>query len=190
MADEEVEHTYLFKKIESIESRLESHVTKIEQRLDQLVNIMGAVATLQERETRNADSIREIKGSIKDSFDKFERAIERIHDRLDTINKNMDSNILAVSESKNILETEIKRVDSEVSKWKDRGVGLWLGISALIICLQILGGYILQSTVEDYKQTKARVEEINKKEIELENTLGKINATLLVIQNQTQYRGN
>lgn len=183
MAEQADEHTYLYKKIESIESRLESHVTKIEQRLDQLVNIMGAVATLQERETRNADSIREIKGSIKDSFDKFERAIERIHERLDNINKNMDNNILLVSEAKGALETEITRVDSEISKWKDRGIGLWLGITALIVCLQVLGGYILQSTIEDYRANKIRVEEISRKQIEMENQISKLNSSVLTIQN-------
>ena len=175
MVEEDIEHNYLYKKIESIEHRLESHVTKIEQRLDQLVHIMGAVASLQERETRNADSIKELRNSLKDSFDKFDRAVERIHGRLDSINKSMDTDLMKHSEYRTDLDTKINTVNNEVSKWRERGFGLWVGVSLLVLTLQILGGYIIKSTADDYKVTKNQVVEISKIQINHGQELIKLN---------------
>lgn len=166
MAEDNIEHGYLYKKIDSIEHRLESHVTKIEQRLDQLVHIMGAVASLQERETRNADSIKEIKSSLRDSFDKFEKAVERIHGRLDMINQSMDADVSTQASSSKQLEQKIEGVSNEVVKWRERAVGLWVGIGFLVVVVQVLGGFVLNSFNEEYKVTKSQVVEISKKQAE------------------------
>lgn len=181
MEKDNIEHSYLYKKIDSIEQRLENHVTKIEQRLDQLVSIMSAVATLQERETRNADAIKDIKMSIKDSFEKFDKAVERIHGRLDMINKSMDNDINTYVDASKDLEHQIKDVEAEVAKWKERGVGLWLGISALIVCIQIMGGYILKSVTEEYKVTKGIVLDLTEAQKKTEQELIKLNTKLVTI---------
>lgn len=173
---EEIEHTYLYKKIDSIEHRLESHVTKIEQRLDQLVHIMGAVASLQERETRNADAIKDIRLSIKDSFERFEKAIERLHGRLDSINKSIDQEAISRADTERTLDVQIKSVSGEVSKWRDRGIGLWLGLSLLVFVLQGFGGYMLKSVNEEYLITKAQIVEISKRQVELSHDVSKINS--------------
>ena len=162
--DEKAEHSFLYKKIDSIETRLESHVTKIEQRLDQLVHIMSAVAALQERETRNADGIKEVKTTLKDSFDSFQKAIERIHIRLDEVHEEQEK------ESDNCLtrdkevSTKVRSVETELAKWRDRGIGLWLGLSLLVFVIQGYGSMVLNSYMEEYKVTKATVVELSRKQ--------------------------
>jgi tetrahydromethanopterin S-methyltransferase subunit G len=171
MGEENAEQNYLYKKIDSIESRLESHVTKIEQRLDQLVHIMGAVAALQERETRNADNIKEVKSSLKDSFERFEKAIERLHSRLDDMDKAMDSEVEECSVKNKYLGSKIDGVSSEVSKWKDRAFGLWLGLSFLVFVSQGYGSLALKSFTDEYASTKTQVVEIHKKQMETSQQL-------------------
>lgn len=181
MDNDNIEHSYLYKKIDSIEHRLESHVAKIEQRLDQLVTIMGSVATLQERETRNAGAIREIRLSIKESIDKFDKAIDRIHGRLDEVSKSVDAGMEIYSDNNKEIEKEIRRVDGEVSKWRERGLGLWVGISALIIALEVLGGIILTNVQEEYKVTKAQVINLAENQRKMEQELVKANAKLITL---------
>lgn len=164
--DEKIEQNYLYKKIESIETRLESHVTKIEQRLDQLVHIMGAVAALQERETRNADNIKEVKSTLKESFERFEKAIDRLHHRLDDMDKSIDAETDECSVRNKSLKDKIDVVSSEVSKWKDRAFGLWLGLSFLVFISQGYGSLMLKSFSDEYNNTKAHVAEISKKQQE------------------------
>ena len=174
--EEQIEHTYLYKKIDSIEHRLESHVTKIEQRLDQLVHIMGAVAALQERETRNADAIKDIRSSIKESFERFEKAVERLHGRLDSINKSIDHEASIRVDTERNLEVQIKTVNGELSKWRDRGIGLWLGLSLLVFVVQGFGGFMLKSVNEEYLVTKAQIVEVSKRQVELSHDISKLNA--------------
>lgn len=173
--DGKIEHGYLYDKIDSIEARLESHVTKIEQRLDQLVHIMSAVASLQERESRNAESIKEVKNTLKESFERFEKAIDRLHLRLDDINKAVDAEAVACDTKEKNLDGKIKVVSSEVSKWKDRAFGLWLGLSFLVFISQGYVGMAFKSFSEEYSNTKTQVVEITRKQTELSNTLDSLN---------------
>lgn len=173
------EHTYLYKKIDTIENRLESHVTKIEQKLEQLVSIFGAVAALQEREVRNSDTIKELKSSIKDSLLKTDRDIAKIHDRIDVINKIIEGGTVTQAISVKDIETHISKVNDEVVKWRERGIGLWVGITALIFSIQIMGGYILKSFDDAYKVTKTQVLDMSRRQLELEKEVAKANDVLL-----------
>lgn len=162
--DEKAEHSFLYKKIDSIETRLESHVTKIEQRLDQLVHIMSAVAALQERETRNADGIKEVKITLKDSFDSFQKAIERIHIRLDEVHEEQEKESDNCITRDKEVSTKVRSVETELAKWRDRGIGLWLGLSLLVFVIQGYGSMVLNSYMEEYKVTKATVVELSRKQ--------------------------
>jgi chromosome segregation ATPase len=176
--DEKTESSYLYKKIDSIEHRLESHVTKIEQRLDQLVHIMSAVAALQERESRNADGIREVKTTLKESFERFQKALERIHRRLDELHSEQEKEIDACVTRDKELSTKVNEVQSEVSKWRDRGVGLWLGLSLLVFIIQGYGGMVLSSYMEEYKATKVAIVEMSKKQLETSKEVERLVAKL------------
>jgi predicted nucleic acid-binding Zn-ribbon protein len=170
----EVEQQYLLKKIDSIETRLEGHVTKIEQRLDQIVHLMQAVAQLQEKESRNAESIKDVKLTLKESVDKFDRTISRIHDRLDKIDSDNEKERSDFTGSSVELGKEIKSVEVKVDKWMNRGIGLWIGISALVIVLQTIGGLVLTSFKDDYSSVKTQQNELSKRQNELEQDIGRV----------------
>ncbi len=174
MNDTITEHGYLYKKIDAIEHRLETHVSKIEQRLDQLVHILNTVASLQEREVRNAESIKELKQNIKETLEKGEKVVSKLHDRIDEINKSIDIDADHQIKIIQTVEEHINKVNDEVVKWRERGVGLWVGITALIFCIQIMGGYILKSFDDNYKATNAQVLNISNRQLDLEQELLKI----------------
>jgi DNA repair exonuclease SbcCD ATPase subunit len=172
------ESTYIYNKIESIESRLEGHVSKIEQRLDQLVHIMQAVAALQEKETRNADSIRELKVQLKESVDAFTKTVTRIHDRLDNMEAAQLREHHILEERDAELERNVKSVDDKIDKWINRAAGLWMGLSAIIIILQGIGGVFLSSFKEEYQITKVQINDISKRQTELEQDHGRLSNTV------------
>jgi Na+-transporting methylmalonyl-CoA/oxaloacetate decarboxylase gamma subunit len=182
--DEKTESSYLYKKIDSIEHRLESHVTKIEQRLDQLVHIMSAVAALQERESRNADGIKEVKSTLKESFETFQKALERIHKRLDELHDEQEKEIDACVVRDKELNIKVSNVQTEVAKWRDRGVGLWLGLSLLVFVIQGYGGMVLSSYMEEYKATKIAIVEISKKQLETSQEVERLVAKLSANQDK------
>ena len=177
--DETVEHNYLYKKIDAIEHRVEVHISKIEQRLDQLVNILGSVSSLHDRENRNTESIVEIKANIKEALEKGEKAITKLHDRIDDINKSIEDDTICFNNTTSGIDRHVTEVNDEVVKWRERGIGLWVGVTALIFCIQIMGGYILKSFDEAYKVTKTQVLDMSRRQMEVEQELTKLNNALL-----------
>ena len=174
----DIEHDYLLKKIDQIETRLEGHVVKIEQRLDQMVSLMQAVTSLQEKETRNADSIKDVKTTLKESLDKFDKTIGRIHDRLDKLDDISDMEGKEIISKTSALSTNIKEVDDKVSKWMNRGIGLWIGVSALVVVLQTGGALVLNSFKDEYLSTKSQIIEISKRQNEIEQDITRINSNI------------
>lgn len=172
--DDKIEQSYLYKKIDSIEHRLESHVTKIEQRLDQLVHLMSAVAQLQERESRNAEGIKEVKGTLKESFEVMQKAIERLHLRLDNIEDSQNEEVARCETRGSKVGSQVRTIEAEVAKWRDRGIGLWLGLSLLVFVIQGYGGMVLNSYIEDHKQTKVIITEVTRKQIELTQEISRL----------------
>ena len=175
---QDTEPNYILHKIDSLEARVDSHISKIEQRLDQLVHLMQAVATLQEKESRNADSVIDMKKSVKESMDKFDKSVERIHTRLDKIDDDSEKDMGAMFEKNRSLEKSIAIVDEKVAKWMNRGIGIWIGISVLVVVLQTIGGFVLSSFKDEYITTKTQIVEMVKRQNELENDVSRINTTV------------
>lgn len=173
-----MENEFLIKKIDSIETRLESHVSKIEQRLDQIVHIMQAVAALQEKESRNSDSIKELKEMLKVSVDKFDRSVTRIHERLDAFDDIHDNHDTKYAAKFQTLDEKINKTSEEVSKWMNRGIGIWLAISAVVIIIQSIGGFVLSSFKDDYQATKTQISEMTRRQNEIEQDITRLRNTI------------
>lgn len=176
------ESSFLIRKVESIETRLENHVTKIELKLDQIVEIMREVATLQEKESRNAEDILEVKSSLKEVVEGFNRTIERVHARLDTIDnkhdeierdfsKRVDEVKKAKEESCSIVDSKIRKTDEKVNTWLNRGIGAWIAASILLLVIQGIGGIVIKSIQEDFQSMQVKIMESQKRDIEFEKTL-------------------
>lgn len=169
---------FILQKIDSIETRLESHVSKIEQRLDQIVNLMQAVATLQEKESRNAETIREIKVSLKDSIDKFDKTVTRVHERLDRHDELANADQKEAELKLKALDLKIGDVDKKVSQWINRGIGIWLAMSFLVVIVQTLGGFFINSFKDEYAASKTQIIEVQKRQNEIEQDLSRISNTV------------
>jgi peptidoglycan hydrolase CwlO-like protein len=165
------ENDYLIRKIDSIESKLDSYVVKIEQKLDQIVHIMQAVASLQEKESRNADSIRELKTDMKETVEKFNQTVVRIHERLDKLDELFDQERDHLAGKSALLDGKINQVDEKVSKWMNRGIGIWLAASLFIVILQSVGGLIIRNTMDDFHQLKAQNQTLEKRINETDNNV-------------------
>lgn len=179
------ETSYLLKKVEGLEMRFENHISKIDTKLDQLFRILESVATIQEREQRNSDDIREVKQIMRDTLDKFDNTIRRIHDSLDKKDfarqeeqKDLNKKILTIeSELESMIEvvdSKVIIVDKKVAAWLNRGVGLWTGLSILVLVFQVIGGFFVSSIRDDYKSIKSQVADINRKQIEVEYKIDRI----------------
>lgn len=184
---------FLLKKIGDVETKLENHILKIEQRLDTIVSIMQQVTMLQERESRNSDDIKELKETLKDTIGAFNNTVQRVHVRLDEIEharanyareydmgvKDVESKIMSkldtfkkeTDTTHQILNSNTQEIDMKVSRWMNRGIGIWTAASIFVVILQALGGFLLSNLKDDYQGMKSQVGAIERRLNEMDQTL-------------------
>ena len=169
-------------RVESLEGRFDENISKINGRLDQIVDLMTKVTQLQEREIRNADHINELKVGLKESNISVRDWNQRIHERLDyqqdqikDCRSESDKHILQSEEK---LYTKISTVATnhqttreEFQKWFNRGIGAWIVASFLLVILQSMGAYIISGIIDANKETLKRLETIESRALSNERTI-------------------
>jgi small-conductance mechanosensitive channel len=116
-------------RIEKTEADFIGHLQKVEDRLDQIVELTKTVAVLQTQTSQQTDQITEIRAYLRDSSAKFETSVSRIHTRLDEItthgrdrmelhSKEVELNIKTVKEVSD-------RTEKDLRQWLNRGLGAW-----------------------------------------------------------------
>lgn len=72
-------------RIERTERDFVGHLQKVEDRLDQIVDLTKTVAALQQTSANQNDQILEIRSQLRENAQKIDNSISRIHTRLDEI---------------------------------------------------------------------------------------------------------
>lgn len=97
-------------RIERTESDFVSHLQKVEDRLDQIVDLTKTVAVLQQHSSSQNDHISEIRNQQRENTQKLDTTVSRIHARLDEI----------VSNQRDKLEIYVKEVDIKIKNIEDK----------------------------------------------------------------------
>jgi len=146
-------------RVESLEGRLDDNIDKINNRLDQIVDLMQKVTALQEREINNQVQITELKAGLKETNHTLKDWNAHIHERMDKhyadikiCREGIDATIANMEDE---IQTEVEKVkeknlatQNELSKWLNRGLGAWALASVLIIVLQAAGAYVINGIVD------------------------------------------
>lgn len=89
-------------RVDKTERDFVGHLQKVEDRLDQLVDLTKTVAVLQQNTVNQTDQINELRVQFRETVQKIDTSISRIHNRLDELNTNQRDKIEIVSKE---LET-------------------------------------------------------------------------------------
>ena len=142
----------LSQKVDSMESHYEQHSSKVENRLDQLVDIMRQVAILQEREMKNADTIREIKDGIRRSHERIDSILGQIEDHSSDLKTQYT---LYIEKETNKfdgkfkdLDVQVKTTDETLKSWLNRGKGAWYVMVISFAIVQAGAGYMFTQIVD------------------------------------------
>lgn len=116
-------------RIEKTETDFVGHLKKVEDRLDQIVELTKTVAVLQTQTSQQTDQIIEVRTHLREYSGKFDNSISRLHTRLDELTGHQRDRLelhtkegdIAIKEVKNLAE----RTDKEFKQWLNRGWGAW-----------------------------------------------------------------
>lgn len=140
-------------RIEKTESDFIGHLQKVEDRLDQIVDLTKTVAVLQQQSIQQTDQISEVRTQFRENAAKFENSITRIHSRLDDIvNNQRDKLELHDKELEikiNSVKTFAENTEKELKTWLNRGWGVWAVFGLVFVAVQTVGFRWLDSMEKD-----------------------------------------
>ena len=131
------------------------HLQKVEDRLDQIVDLTKTVALLQQATSQQTDTISEVRMQLRESSNKFDTSIARIHTRLDEISTHQRDKIELVTKEHDIkveaVKVKAENTDKELKAWLNRGWGAW-AIMLLVLAAVQTGFYRWIDGIEKEKQ--------------------------------------
>lgn len=153
-------------RIQRTESDFVGHLKKVEERLDQIVDLTKTVAVLQSQTTQQGDSITDMRASQREHFQKMDGSITRIHTRIEEvqehnrnkielINAQVDGRIkeidLAVEKQIKEVSKQAGETEKELKAWLNRGWGAW-AIFVFIVGIGSAGFYKWVDSLEKEKE--------------------------------------
>lgn len=172
----------LTRRLEKTESDFIGHLQKVEDRLDQLVDLTKTVAVLQQQNAQHNDALGELRIAMRETTDKFQTSMARLHTRIDEIQTHQrDKMELHSKETALAIKTNeiaTSNVDKELKTWLNRGVGAWAIFAVIIGAAQTFGFRWLDSIDREKVQMVQTLEAVSKNQALMEQRLqGQENVT-------------
>lgn len=152
-------------QLDRIDEKYNSNLSKIESKLDRLMELTMAVAMLQERSTKQGGDIIDLKMEMKANRDATDLMHKRIHERLDNIHKDIEQ-----VDHRN--DEKIKSVDSTVKKYIYIAMGIGIACGAFFSIFEVIGYEYSKAIKDDYTALKSKVEIVinDVRQLELSNS--------------------
>ena len=151
-------------RMDRIETDFVDHIRKIENRLDQLVDLVRDVATLKQQYTAQNVGIIELRGAIREQSQKMETSIARVHQRLDelttSVGASIDSETSKIVDKLTDFEKDHKDLDRRFQMWLNRGLGGWIAATIVVAVLQYAGLRWLEQLEADRVAVNAQVQKL------------------------------
>lgn len=143
-------------RIEKTESDFISHLQKVEDRLDKIVDIAKTVALLQQQSNQHVEQISEIRTQLRETVSKIDSSIGRINARLDEMNDHQRDKLEIYSREIDIkidaVSAKTDNVEKELKQWLNRGWGAW-AFGVLIFGVVQTGFYRWIDGIEKERET-------------------------------------
>lgn len=139
------------KYMEMLDKTYTGHITSIESKLDQLVDLTRTVAQLQVQQSSHSSEITDVKVSFKDLINNNRDTVDRIHTRLDTLTNKMVDVSSSNQKIVNDMEASLEEVHLKINTWQNRFIG-GVAVAALLL------GLIQWLTVDYLGSIKSSIE--------------------------------
>ena len=177
----------LNKRIEKTESDFLGHLQKVEDRLDQIVELTKTVAVLQTQTTQQTDQITEIRAQLRENGQKFETSVSRIHTRLDEITNHGRDRLELHSKDVELSLKSVKeisdRTERDLRQWLNRGLGAWFILVLVFGSVQAMTTRWIDSVDKDKVVIQQTVDKMKTEHIQYDSkisaleTIAKDNST-------------
>jgi hypothetical protein len=168
MEEKDVNTAVLSSKLAHLEDRFNSYAERVEQKLDELVQLVKIVAVLQERETAFERGLNELRMEVRSGPEHLRESLDKKIEKHVEDSSVADSNIYKKIDS---LRARLEAIDEEVKKWLNRVTGGVIVGAALLSLVQFLGYSYIQNLTTRYEEVALSNQEVQNRLQKLEEAL-------------------
>jgi Mg2+ and Co2+ transporter CorA len=159
----------LLDRVNKTENDFVLHLQKVEDRLDQLVELTKNVAVIQAQASAQGEQMSELRAQFRSMENKFEGAVNRIHKRIDDLGESVHTQIDLQSKSFTIEMNPVKNnhntLNTEVQKHLNRAIGAVGIISFVIMTFSWIGNNWIKA-LEDRLEKNSKYQDVTKMTID------------------------
>lgn len=158
----------LSNQVSKLETRFENHALKMEERLDQIVEIMQKVTQLQERDRHQAQDITRLEQTVATVTLSNNEVIKALFKKSEDATKAMSDHEKEDVKAHDQIYTEIRANKAVVDGLVNRGQGAWKVIGIVFVAIQAVGGFFVYELYDAHKMDQEVREAQERRIIDLE----------------------
>jgi DNA repair exonuclease SbcCD ATPase subunit len=130
-------------RFENTEKHINDDIEAIEKRLNQLVDLMASVSTMQQQVSNQQQVLNELRVAVRENLAQIEELLGGIDTRyaahFDALKKKMGENNSEQSAARKKVEQRVDSLESKLQTWLNRGIGGWAVFVLVIGFFQYVG---------------------------------------------------
>ena len=159
-------------RFENAEKHINDDIEAIEKRLQQLVELMKTVSTIQQQVSTQQDVLNEVRLAVRSNLDQLDNLMDGIDAKyashFTAVSKKIADAIGDQNAGRKKLDDRISHVEEKLHNWLNRGIGMWAVFACVVGFFQYVGMQYVSSLQQDKEQLQTTVTRLSTRLSDLE----------------------
>lgn len=130
-------------RLENAEKHINDDIKVIERRLNQLVDLMASVSTMQQQVSNQQQVLNELRVAVRENLAQVEELLDGVDTRyvhhFDALKKKMGDLGSEQTSARKKVEARVDAIEGKMKTWFNRGIGAWAVITLAFGFFQYIG---------------------------------------------------
>jgi Mg2+ and Co2+ transporter CorA len=159
-------------RFENAEKHINDDIEAIEKRLQQLVELMKTVSTIQQQVSTQQEVLNEVRVAVRSNLDQLDELMSGIDAKYSNhfaiVSKKIADVVGEQTASRKKLDTRIGVVEEKLHNWLNRGIGMWAVFTLVVGMFQYMGMQYVSGLQQEKEQLQATVSKMAARVSDLE----------------------
>ena len=148
-------------RFENAEKHINDDIEAIERRLNQLVDLMASVSTMQQQVSNQQQVLNELRVAVRENLAQVEELLDGVDTRyvhhFDALKKKMGDLGSEQTSARKKVEARVDAIEGKMKTWFNRGIGAWAVITLAFGFFQYIGMQYISGLQQERDKAQATI---------------------------------
>ena len=148
-------------RFENAEKHINDDIEAIERRLNQLVDLMTSVSTMQQQVSNQQQVLNELRVAVRENLAQVEGLLDGVDTRyvhhFDALKKKMGDLGSEQTSARKKVEARVDAIEGKMKTWFNRGIGAWAVIILAFGFFQYIGMQYISGLQQERDKAQATI---------------------------------